>query len=192
MQEVCPPCLLSSQVRTRIDIDTDRPAVIKVLQARLALLLEISRNRKGAGYLLDAGLLQAVRESRLCQADPDLGLGKEGGAEQLLLNQLTWTDIDTSMAMQNYYELLASVLRLLVSVFLSRGQQNQQSQHQMRSFLTENRANMVGVFKRYRGISGAVAPGTRTILENVVKSYVALMSMADFVQVRLPRPFQEA
>jgi nuclear pore complex protein Nup205 len=96
------------------------------------------------------------------------------------------------MAMQNYYELLASVLRLLVSVFLSRGQQNQQSQHQMRSFLTENRANMVGVFKRYRGISGAVAPGARTILENVVKSYVALMSMADFVQVRLPRPFQEA
>jgi nuclear pore complex protein Nup205 len=114
------------------------------------------------------------------------------GLEQLLLNQLTRIDVDTSTAMQNYYELLASVLRLLVSVFLSRGQQNQQSQQQMRGFLTENRANMVGVFKRYRGISGGVAPGTRVSLENVVKSYVALMSMADFVQVSPPRPFQKA
>lgn len=96
------------------------------------------------------------------------------------------TDVDTSMALQNYYELLASVLRLLVSVFLSRGQQNQQSQHQMRTFLMENRLNMVGAFKRYRGIGGEVAPGSRAVLEDVVKSYVALMSMADFMQVRLP------
>ncbi|KAF7512175.1 hypothetical protein GJ744_002337 [Endocarpon pusillum] len=143
----------------------DRASVIKVLQAKLALLLEISRSRNGAGHLLDAGLLQAIRDSRLCQADPDLGF-----------------DVDTSMALQIYYELLSSVLRLLVSVFLSRGPQNQQSQYQMRNFLTENRLNMVGAFKRYRGIGGEVAPGSRAVLENVVKSYVALMSMADFIQ----------
>jgi hypothetical protein len=45
---------------------------------------------------------------------------------------------------------------------------------------------MVGVFKRYRGISGEIAPGSRAVLEDVVKSYVALMSMADFLQVRPP------
>jgi nuclear pore complex protein Nup205 len=91
------------------------------------------------------------------------------------------------MALQKYYELLASILHLLVSVFLSRGQQNQQIQYQMRNFLTENRLNMVGAFKRYHGIGGAVAAEPRTSLEEVVKSYVALMSMADFMQVRFPR-----
>ncbi len=104
-------------------------------------------------------------------------------------NQLISTDVDTSMALQSYYELLSSVLRLLVSLFLSRGPQNQQSQYQMRNFLSENRLNMVGAFKRYRGIGGEVAPGSRAVLEDVVKSYVALMSMADFMQVSPPGPF---
>jgi Nuclear pore complex scaffold, nucleoporins 186/192/205 len=106
--------------------------------------------------------------------------------EKLLLRMLTYVDVDTSMALQKYYELLASILHLLVSVFLSRGQQNQQIQHQMRNFLTENRLNMVGAFKRYRGIGGAVAAESRAALEEVVRSYVALMSMADFMQVGLP------
>lgn len=70
------PIILLSQTPTLIDSRIDRTFVIRVLQARLALLLEISRSRNGAGYLLDAGLLQAVRDSRLCQADPDLGFGK--------------------------------------------------------------------------------------------------------------------
>jgi nuclear pore complex protein Nup205 len=97
-----------------------------------------------------------------------------------------FTDVDNSTALQKYYELLSSVLRLLVSVFLSRGQQNQQSQYQMRAFLKENRLNTVGAFKRYRGIGGQVAATSRTALEDVVKSYIALMAMADFVQVSLP------
>ncbi len=103
--------------------------------------------------------------------------------------QLITTDVDTSMALQSYYELLSCVLRLLVSLFLSRGTQNQQSQYQMRNFLTENRLNMVGAFKRYQGIGGEVAPGSRAMLEDVVKSYIALMSMAEFMQVRLPWTF---
>lgn len=102
------------------------------------------------------------------------------------LNELTGTDVETSIALRNYYELLSSMLRLLVSVFLSRGQHNQQSKYQMRNFLKENRQNMVGAFKQYRGIGGSVASDTRAALEEVVKSYVALMTMADFMQVRLP------
>jgi Nuclear pore complex scaffold, nucleoporins 186/192/205 len=104
----------------------------------------------------------------------------------LYTDKLTQRDVDTSMALRNYYELLSSVLRLLVSVFYSRGQQNEQSQLQMRTFLTENRLNMVGVFKRYNGIGGSVSAESRTPLENVVKSYIALMSMADFVEVSVP------
>jgi nuclear pore complex protein Nup205 len=80
LQEADPkgsPHLLLPALCQFVNIYTDRAFVIKILQARLALLLEVSRNRKGAGYLLDAGLLQAVRDSRLCQADPDLGFGKK-------------------------------------------------------------------------------------------------------------------
>ncbi len=110
--------------------------------------------------------------------------------ERLLLDKLMGTDVDTSVALHKYYELLASTLRLLVSVFVSRGQENQQSKYQMRNFLAENRLNMVGAFKRDRGVGGEIAPESRAVLEDVVKSYVALMTMADFMQVRRPQPCQ--
>ncbi len=71
---------LLAQTYKPVDLQTDRAFLIKILQARLALLLEISRSRSGAQHLLDAGLLQAVRDSRLCHADPDLGFGKEFSA----------------------------------------------------------------------------------------------------------------
>jgi nuclear pore complex protein Nup205 len=61
----------------------DRKQLLNILEARCSLLLQISRTREGAGYILDAGLLQAVRESMLFRADPDLGMGKSnqfGGA----------------------------------------------------------------------------------------------------------------
>jgi nuclear pore complex protein Nup205 len=79
------PRYLLLAVTTRLTgPETDRTFVIKLLQARLALLLEISRSRSGAGYLLEAGLLQAIRDSRLCQADPDLGFGKSVPSERIL------------------------------------------------------------------------------------------------------------
>lgn len=56
--------------------ETDRKQLLDVLEARLSLLLEISRTREGAAYILDSGLLQAVRESLLFRADPDIGMGK--------------------------------------------------------------------------------------------------------------------
>ena len=53
----------------------------------------------------------------------------------------------------------------------------------MRQFLVENRSNMVGAFKRYQGVGGRDLPGAQNLLRGVVKSYVALVSMADFVEV---------
>jgi Nuclear pore complex scaffold, nucleoporins 186/192/205 len=55
--------------------EADRQRLLDVLEARLSLLLQISRTRDGAGYILDAGLLQAIRESMLFRADPDIGMG---------------------------------------------------------------------------------------------------------------------
>jgi hypothetical protein len=96
-----------------------------------------------------------------------------------------FTDADNSKALHNYYELLSSVLRLLVSTFLSRGIQNEQCQYQMRAFLQDYRPNIVGLLKRYNGFSGKVSPESKRVLDKIVDAYVALMSMAGFVEVSL-------
>ena len=76
------------------------------------------------------------------------------------------------------------MLRLLVSTFICRGVHNEQCQFLMRAFLQEYRPNMVGVMKRYVGVSGGILPfETKKVLEQAVRSYVALAEMADFVEV---------
>jgi hypothetical protein len=76
-------------------------------------------------------------------------------------------------------------LRLLVSTFLSRGLQNEQCQYQMRVFLQDYRPNIVGLLKRHNGVSGKVSPESKDVLDKIVDAYVALMSMAGFVEVSL-------
>jgi nuclear pore complex protein Nup205 len=44
-------------------------------EAQLAMLEQLSQTRTGATQLLDAGLFEAVRDSQLFSADPDIGLG---------------------------------------------------------------------------------------------------------------------
>lgn len=45
-------------------------------EALLSLLQQLSQSKTGAIHLLDAGLFQAVKESQIFAADPDIGLGK--------------------------------------------------------------------------------------------------------------------
>ncbi len=90
-------------------------------------------------------------------------------------------DIDNPETLRQYYDLLLSVIRIIISTALSRGAKNQQSLEHTRQFLTENRQSMVGVFKRYASIGGVAPPGTRNDLGDLVKSYVALITMAGFV-----------
>lgn len=144
----------------------ERALLLDVVQARLLLLLQISRTREGSGQLLDAGMLQAVRESMLFRADPDLGI-----------------DLDNAQALHNYYELLSLTLRLLVSTFLNRGLQNEQCQYLIRTFLLDYRPNMVGLFKRFNGVNGTVSPESWPVLRDIVKAYTALASVTGFVEV---------
>lgn len=44
-------------------------------EARLSLLLQISKSRSGANQVLEAGLFQAVSDSGLFVIDTDVGLG---------------------------------------------------------------------------------------------------------------------
>lgn len=91
--------------------------------------------------------------------------------------------MDNPDALRNYYDLLLSVIRVIVSAVFSRGVQNEQIIDQTRAFLSENRPSMVGVFKRHARIGGAATADYHETLHDLVKSYVALASAAGFVEV---------
>ncbi|KAJ6071460.1 hypothetical protein N7499_009474 [Penicillium canescens] len=143
---------------------TDTPALITYYVSLLSLLQRLSQTKKGATYILDAGLFQAVRASQLFAADPDIGI-----------------DIDNPDALQKYYDLLLSVMRVIVSAVFSRGIQNQQIIQQTRIFLAENRACMVGVFKRSARI-GNTSNEHQETLRDLDKSFMALVSATGFTE----------
>jgi nuclear pore complex protein Nup205 len=51
-------------------------AVLAYHHACLALILRISQTRRGSSLVLQSGIFQAIRESQVFSADPDVGLGK--------------------------------------------------------------------------------------------------------------------
>jgi hypothetical protein len=55
----------------------------------------------------------------------------------------------------------------------------------MRVFLQDYRPNIMGLLKRHNGVSGKVSSESKMVLDKIVDAYVALMSMADFVEVSL-------
>jgi nuclear pore complex protein Nup205 len=79
--------------------------------------------------------------------------------------------------------LLLSVIRVIVSAVFIRGIHNEHILEQTRVFLTENRQNMVGVFKRYAKVGGAPATDNQETLYNLVKSYTALIVAVNFTEV---------
>jgi len=130
--------------------------------ARLALLLHISQNRFGASAVLNAGLFQSIKASGLFATDPDLGV-----------------DIDDDHAIEKHYGLLASLMRVICAVVLSRGSQNQQTLDQGRKFLTENRLSILAVLKKSAGIG--TGAGISESVDELAESYMLLMSVSGFL-----------
>ena len=54
----------------------EMPSFLSYYTALLTTLLRIARTRLGASQILHSGLFQAVRDSQLFSADPDVGFGK--------------------------------------------------------------------------------------------------------------------
>ncbi|KAL2011469.1 hypothetical protein VTN00DRAFT_4187 [Thermoascus crustaceus] len=143
---------------------SDTPLLLSYYEALLSLLQQLSQTKVGAIHVLNAGLFQAVRESQLFAADPDIGI-----------------DIDNPDALRKYYDLLLSVTRVIVSAVFVRGLHNEQMLEQTRAFLAENRQSMIGIFKRFAKI-GVTTPESSETLNDLVKSYVALIAATDFVE----------
>ena len=48
---------------------------MRSFKATAGFLVRVSQTRVGSGYVINAGLFQALRESHLFAVDPDLGVG---------------------------------------------------------------------------------------------------------------------
>lgn len=58
------------------DFAAEVSLLLAYYDAGLALLLRVCQTRLGAAHVLNAGLFQAIHESQIFSADPDIGLGK--------------------------------------------------------------------------------------------------------------------
>ena len=108
--------------------------------------------------------------------------------------------MDNADALTKFHVLLLALARLVTSIVLRRGPQNQQSIVQARSFLVENRSLVVAMFKRSAKIGGQVGGSTTTtttrvttaaatgeattesIVEELVELFVLLMTFTGFVE----------
>lgn len=134
-------------------------------RARLALLLQLVQTRAGAKHILHANLLRTIEYSGLFSADPDLQ-----------------TRSDNPRALEQHYDLLAKVVRIIGAALVSRGSHNVV---QGRRFLTENRMLVSHTLKRASGIG---ADGTNEQLEEKVNdladSLMILITATGFLEVR--------
>ncbi|OAA38535.1 hypothetical protein NOR_06563 [Metarhizium rileyi] len=105
--------------------------------ARLALLLQMAQSRHGAKYILYANLFRAIDTSGLFTADPELQ-----------------SDTRNPRALEQHYDLLAKVVRIIGAALLSRGSHNIV---QGRKFLTDHRMLVTHTLKRSAGIGGGVS-----------------------------------
>ncbi|KAJ5945720.1 hypothetical protein N7454_002559 [Penicillium verhagenii] len=144
---------------------TDTPGLLEFYESLLALLQLLSQTKNGAIVVLKSGLFESVRESQLFTADPDIGI-----------------DIDNPDSLRKFYDLLLSVIRVIVSAVFSRGVHNEQIKAQSRAFIAENRPCMVGVFKRFAKIGGDTPAGHQEALCELVKSFMALVTASDYLE----------
>ncbi|KAJ5832576.1 hypothetical protein N7474_000887 [Penicillium riverlandense] len=142
---------------------SDTSVLLAYYESLLSLLQQLSCTKSGAVHVLKSGLFEAVRDSQLFAADPDIGI-----------------DIDNPDALRKYYDLLLSVIRVIVSAVFSRGIHNEQIKEQTRTFMAENRPCMVGIFKRFARIGDTKADHHEALCE-LVKAFMVLVTATDFL-----------
>jgi nuclear pore complex protein Nup205 len=96
--------------------------------------------------------------------------------------KLTGKEINADDAMDKHYELLASLMRVICAVVLSRGSQNEQTLDHGRAFLLENRLSVLAVLKKSAGI-GTGSDSPRQSIDELAESYMLLMSVTGFLDV---------
>lgn len=96
---------------------------------------------------------------------------------------LTQSEIDNPEALAKYYRLLLSIARIITSVVLTRGPQNEQTVENAKTFLTENRPLVVATFKRQARVGGVSFDDAGVDIEELVELFMLLIAMTDFLNV---------
>lgn len=109
--------------------------------------------------------MSSIRDSQLFTTDPDIGL-----------------DIDNPEALENFYQLLMAILRIVNSVVLTKGSKNNQILAQGRAFLVENRQCMQAIFKAATR-SDRLSVKSRSCLNDLVDNFTVLISATAFIDV---------
>ncbi|KAJ4290199.1 hypothetical protein N0V90_010414 [Kalmusia sp. IMI 367209] len=143
------------------------PALLSYYDASLALLLRICQTHVGASSVLNAGLFPSIRESRIFDVDPDIGL-----------------EFDDQNSLKKYYELMLAVLRVINAAVLARGRQNDQTIFQAREFLKESRHSMVAIFKRSVNVGAGVGQDGVLVkdLADLVDCFTVLVEVTGFLE----------
>lgn len=141
-------------------------ALLSYYDASLALLLRVCQSRLGAAYVLNAGLFPAVRESGIFSIDPDIGL-----------------EFDDPNALNKFYGLMLSVLRVINAAVIARGRQNDQTVFQAREFLKDNRHSMVTIFKKSVYVGAGQSGELSQDLVDLVDCWTVLVEITGFLQV---------
>lgn len=137
--------------------------------ARLALLLELSQTRSGAKYILHSNLFRALELSGLFAADPELQINTAN-----------------PRALEQHYDLLAQVVRIIGAALVSRGSHNVV---QGRRFLSEHRMLVTHSLKRSAGIgSGNADDGLDSKIEELAEGLMVIIAATRFLEVRLDFP----
>ncbi|KAF1990000.1 nuclear pore complex subunit Nup192 [Aulographum hederae CBS 113979] len=149
--------------------DQERSTVLSFYNSLLAVLLRLSQTRLGATHIVNAGIFQSIHDSEIFSVDPDVGF-----------------DFANPQALTRYFALVLSVLRVITSVVISKGPQNEQTMGLARQFLSEHRMSMVGIFKRNAGITSGGGGGRRrgemSDLSDLVDQYTLLISATGFLE----------
>ncbi|CAJ0541851.1 Ff.00g082570.m01.CDS01 [Fusarium sp. VM40] len=143
--------------------------------ARLALLLELAQTRIGAKYILHSNLFRALETSGLFGADPELQI-----------------DSANPRALEQHYDLLAQVVRIIGAALVSRGSHNVV---QGRRFLTDHRMLVTHTLKRSAGIgSGNADEGLDQKIEELAEGLMVIIAATRFLEFEnevLPEPKQQ-
>ncbi|KAF7562704.1 hypothetical protein G7046_g1451 [Stylonectria norvegica] len=143
--------------------------------ARLALLLELAQTRVGAKYILHSNVFRTLEVAGLFTADPELQI-----------------DGSNPQALEQHYDLLAKVVRIIGAALVSRGSHNIV---QGRKFLTDHRMLVTHTLKRSAGIGNGTADNAlEDRVEELAEGLMVIIAATGFLEYEddvFPEPKQQ-
>ncbi|RDA91059.1 hypothetical protein CP533_3063 [Ophiocordyceps camponoti-saundersi (nom. inval.)] len=157
----------ASRPRSPVHIDQTPAAAQSDQQnyqnTRLALILEMAQSRAGAKYILCANLFRILESSGLFAADPELQ-----------------ARADNPRALEQHYDLLAKVVRIIAAALVSRGNN---STAQGRRFLTDHRMLVTHTLKRSAGIGATQADGAlEDRIADLADAFMVVIAATGFLE----------